>query len=409
MQNYDIIIIGAGVAGLYSGYNIKKLSPKTRFLILESSPRKWIGGRMGEMKFYDTSVVTAAGIGRKRKDKLLIQLLHDLKVKFSEFPITHKYSTTLEGQCRVKHIFELLKRSHPKYSIGKTFEQFAVPILGKEAYTLFVTCSSYSDYEKEDSYDTLYNYGFGDNYEDFTGLSISWSEVTDALIKQIGQENIKTSSKVVKIQKEKEKESEFLLFVENGRMYRTKKIIIATTIESVKMLLPNDPIYKDIGGQPFLRVYGKFSKDSIPTMMDYVKSSTVVKAPLQKIIPMNSEKGVYMIAYSDNGSAKRLKPHLENTAENRHYFERLLRSSLGIPSDRELHLLGMKDAYWDIGTHYYKPLSPEYQNRGEFIKDAQKPEKGILVVGEMVALHQGWVEGALESVKKVVTSNWIMT
>ena len=32
---YDIIIIGSGMAGLFSAYNIKKISPNTTFLILE--------------------------------------------------------------------------------------------------------------------------------------------------------------------------------------------------------------------------------------------------------------------------------------------------------------------------------------------------------------------------------------
>ena len=32
---FDIIIIGSGMAGLYSAYNIKKMSPETSFLILE--------------------------------------------------------------------------------------------------------------------------------------------------------------------------------------------------------------------------------------------------------------------------------------------------------------------------------------------------------------------------------------
>jgi flavin-dependent dehydrogenase len=31
----DIIIIGSGMAGLYSAYNIKKTSPNTSFLVLE--------------------------------------------------------------------------------------------------------------------------------------------------------------------------------------------------------------------------------------------------------------------------------------------------------------------------------------------------------------------------------------
>ena len=33
--NYDIIIIGSGMAGLFSAYNIQKISPQTSFLILE--------------------------------------------------------------------------------------------------------------------------------------------------------------------------------------------------------------------------------------------------------------------------------------------------------------------------------------------------------------------------------------
>jgi len=33
--------------------------------------------------------------------------------------------------------------------------------------------------------------------------------------------------------------------------------------------------------------------------------------------------------------------------------------------------------------------------------------KGMVVVGEMVSRHQGWVEGALESVDAVITSDWV--
>uniref|UniRef100_A0A6C0BAM7 Amine oxidase domain-containing protein n=1 Tax=viral metagenome TaxID=1070528 RepID=A0A6C0BAM7_9ZZZZ len=401
---YDIIIVGAGIAGLYAAYHIKKSSPKTRFLILESS--KWIGGRTGEMKFSGTDVVTGAGIGRKRKDKLLIQLLHDLHVKFSEFPITHDYSSTLDGKCQVKKIFELLKQKHPKQSIGETFQQFAEPILGKDRYKMFVVCSSYSDYEKEDSYDVLYYYGFDDNYSNFTGLSISWSHLVNALVKYVGPETVLTSKRVVKLEKDEDNDI-FSLVVENGQTYCSKKVIVATTIASARLLFPKDPIYKEIGGQAFLRLYGKFSKASIPIMEKYAKSSIVVKSPLQKIIPMRPDEGIYMIAYSDNQGAKKLHPYLENTLKNREYFERLLRISLKIPNDEELRLLAIKDAYWDIGTHYFKPLTPEFHNRNEFIKAAQHPEKNVLVVGEMVALHQGWVEGALESVEKVVTSRWI--
>ena len=122
---------------------------------------------------------------------------------------------------------------------------------------------------------------------------------------------------------------------------------------------------------------------------------------------MDPDNGVYMIAYNDNNNTLALKNHLQNTKSNREMYEILLEKSLGIPNGA-LHIIAIKDYYWPIGTHYYKVLNKElYKSREEFIKKAQHPEKGILVVGECVSRNQGWTEGALESVKAVVTREWV--
>ena len=147
-------------------------------------------------------------------------------------------------------------------------------------------------------------------------------------------------------------------------------------------------------------------------MKKVVPNYTIVPGPLQKIIPMNAAKGVYMIAYSDNANAVVLKKYLENTAENRDLYCDLLEQSLGIPKGT-LQLTAIKDYYWPIGTHYYEPLRPTNQSssrittRDAFVKAAQHPEKGLLVVGEVVSRYQGWTEGALESVKAVLSKTWI--
>jgi monoamine oxidase len=73
-----------------------------------------------------------------------------------------------------------------------------------------------------------------------------------------------------------------------------------------------------------------------------------------------------------------------------------------------LKLLDMKDYYWPIGTHYYEPLKGNYKNRKEFIKEAQHPMPNLLVVGEMISENQGWTQGALESVKAVVSKKWVI-
>lgn len=82
-----------------------------------------------------------------------------------------------------------------------------------------------------------------------------------------------------------------------------------------------------------------------------------------------------------------------------------MEKSLGMP-ENSIHIIAIKDYYLPIGTHYYKPLDKElYSSREEFIDKVQHPENGILVVEECVSRNQGWTEGALESVKAVVTKN----
>ena len=136
-------------------------------------------------------------------------------------------------------------------------------------------------------------------------------------------------------------------------------------------------------------------------MKNYVKHYTIVPGPLQKIIPMDTEKGVYMIAYTDNKDSKTVDRYSENTEKNRDVLCRLLELAFDAEPG-SLHLSDMKDFFWPIGTHYYSPLNGNDQDRIDFIEKAQRPMAGVFVIGEMISLNQGWVEGALESVEKIL-------
>lgn len=411
-NHYDIIIIGGGIAGLYSAYNIQKMSPHCKLLVLESYKKKWLGGRISNEMFQGVQVVTGAGVGRKEKDYLLIDLLKELKISYSDCKVSHNYAPTIQNICNVKKTLLLLKSEYKKSTTQyqkKTFKEFATSILGVDAYKQFTVCSGYTDYENEDVYDTLYNYGFEDNYGDWTSLRIQWKTLIDTITKKIGLHNIKTSNTVSKI--DTLSPYNFVIHTDQGPTYSCNKVIIATTIKSVLKIVPGasdkNSIYQQIHGQTFLRVYGKFSKSSTSIMKQLVTGQTIVPGPLKKIIPMDTEKGVYMIAYTDNEDAISLKKYLENTPENRNIFCELLELSLGIPVGT-LHLNAITDYYWPIGTHYYEPLRGPYKNRNEFIKAAQHPMPGMLVVGEMISKNQGWTQGALESVDAVVTKKWVL-
>jgi len=407
---YDIIIIGSGISGLYSAYNIQKISPKTSFLILEKHKKQWIGGRTSNETFYGTEVVTGAGIGRKDTNPLLINLLHELDIDYSEYQSVISYSKLLEPLDIVKIINKLKVeyREQPELR-NKTFKDFFIKVLGPRLYKKFILTAGYTDYENADTHETLYNYGMDDNTGGWTGLHIPWKKLVDTLYHKIGGAHFHFSRDVVSIKKIQKDPNPCLFEIKtaNGQVYHCNKVIMATTITGIQQLI-GFPIYKQIHGQPFLRLYGKFDKKSALVMKHYVPNYTVVPGPLQKIIPMNSSKGVYMIAYSDNKNALILKNHLKNTTENRKLFCELIEKSLGIP-EGSLQLTEIRDYYWAVGTHYYDPLSNEFSCRNAFVRKAQHPTMGLIVVGEVVSRYQGWVEGALESVQTALTKKWIVT
>ncbi len=425
-NNYvDIIIVGSGIAGLYAGYQIKRIAPaNTTFLILEKNPKKWMGGRAGNETFYGADVVVGAGVGRKNKDHALIQLLKDTKTPYSEFKSTRNYATF--QPVDIIGIVRELKDAYKKDSSfhqDKTFKQFFVDVLGDDKYKEFVITTGYTDFEHADICETLYHYGMDDNVGGWTALHVPWSDLIERLYDRIGgAPHFRFSTEVSKIEQRKDSAGtdndakyRFEITTANHKKYYANKVIVATTIHGIRKIVPGasspTSIYQNIKGQPFLIVYAKFDRTSTEIMKKYVQTFTVVQGPLQKLIPMDPDKGVYMVAYTDNQHAIALKSKgaLENTPEVREMYSKWIKKALGIPKDEvPLNITAIRDYYWSDGTHYYTPIHPtEYKRRPEFINKAQHPMPGMVVVGEVVSRDQGWVEGALESVDAVFRDKFI--
>uniref|UniRef100_A0A6C0DC41 Amine oxidase domain-containing protein n=1 Tax=viral metagenome TaxID=1070528 RepID=A0A6C0DC41_9ZZZZ len=408
---YDVVIVGGGISGLYSAYKIKKRFPRINILILERNREGYLGGRTGNDMFEGEKIVTGAGIGRKHKDKILIKLLKELEIKTHEFITGPNYANTIIPQCDVKDVFLNLKKQYNHDIHGNmTFKQYATSIIGKVLYKQFVVCAGYTDYEEESAYETLYQYGFDDNYNTWTGIHIPWDTLVEKLARKIGLGNILYSQSVQNIRPIKNgNDTTYVIDTKTSQSktdrFEAKHVIIATTIEPLKKMLPGaaskNSVYQQIHSQPFIRIYGKFSKKSIDTMKSYVPGLLIVPGPLHKIISINPNKGVYMIAYSDNAPATLLHKYAKNIKYNRDSLARLLEKSIGIPNNT-LELESISEYYWSEGTHYFDPLRGIYKSRDYFLKIAQHPSENMWVVGEMVSKNQGWVEGALESVEAVI-------
>ena len=418
----DYVIVGAGLAGLYAAYKLRTAAPTASILVLEADTHP--GGRAAMARFGKTNVVLGAGIGRAHKDVLLTSLLKELKVPFGTFPITHHYGPGVTNAPNVaKDVIALQKvyTSNSKASRAtSTFEGFAKAQLGEAKAAAFFESLSYTDMLQEDAGEVLQHYGLDDNYDGpgptkaigmATGMYLSWSDLVQALIAKIGHKSVIYNATVTRIQTGPRGTK---VIRANGATYTaTTKLILATTQPTLRALLPKEPAYKQIGVNTFLRAYAKVSPASRPIMAAAAPGYTVVKAPLQKIIPMNPAAGIYMVAYSDNASADALRPHLQNTAPNRRFWARRVEAALGLEKG-DLEIEACMGKYWEVGTHYVKPgfasakpgfadVKPGFASpvgAASFFNHAQHPLPNVIVVGEVVsAKNRGWVEGALESVE----------
>jgi protoporphyrinogen oxidase len=412
MIKKDIIIIGGGISGLYAALMIQKMVPEIKYLVIERN--KEYGGRAYNEKYEGVNIVVGAGIGRYRKDKKLIKLMKEYEIPISKFETQHKYEKSIEKDCNVKKEFVNLKKEYERENNSKKdknreeFEKYGIKKMGRGKYKNFVKCVGYSDYEKEDVNDVLYNYGMEDNYEKFVGFSVPWKELIDKMVREIG-DNIINSTEVLEIER---KSGGFELKTRRGLKeikYETGKVIIATDIDTIKKLMrdlnEDSKIYDGISGQSFVRLYCKVSKEWVERMDKKIGGgAVVVDGILRKIIKMDGERGIYMIAYNDNKEAERIKGYMEDNEKNRKKIEEIIDDALGM---KGVKISSIRGYYWKNGTHYYKPLMKEYVDRREYIEEVQKGVQGIRIVGEVVSKNQGWVEGGLESVKRVINERWI--
>ena len=359
-----IHIIGGGIAGLYAAYKLKQRGIKVR--VYEKSDR--LGGRIGTFHFAGRDVPSGAGIGRG-KDVMLRKLCEELGMKVEEFKTEFKYRLPSHyDDVDINKTVRLLRENAKK---RETFRDLGTRILGASTYRAFVAKTGYSDYEDADAVDTLYNYGFEDTVPGYTALRINWS----VLIRRLGEEladNVRLESTI-------------------RRVKRGAVTIVATDIDAARKVTGKK--LDGVAAQPFVRMYFSCAED---LKCGY----TVCSGRFQKIIQMgpgtvwpDHSQMVYMI-YCDNNTASRIA----RSRNVKQYIERGVIEVFGV----RITVGEYKLVYWAHGTHYFAPLDSRFGTREQHIEELQRPMRGVYVVGEAVSARQGWCEGALESVERVL-------
>lgn len=387
---YDWIIVGAGMAGLYAAYRLRLQYPDDSLMVLESSA--FPGGRASNTSFYGSTVVTGAGIGRWKKDRRLRRLMTELGMPPHPFPFHPQSSFASVDTGRI--IRRLQRFQRVEGSCRLTFRHFGERVLGRKGYRRFVKATGYSDFHRQDACDTLRRYGLDDTMGGWKGFAVPWKALTERMMDRIGRRRIHFHQRVVKLE---DLGDRVRVEVNRTDSYTARRVLVATDVSALRTLFPEHEVYRHIHAQSFLRLYARVARESRPVMQQAVQRYRIVDGPLQKIIPIDGKKGLYMLSYSDNRHADTVYHH----ADDRDWLAATTERALDLPRG-SIRVTGVKALYFPIGTHYNSPLPDRYPSRAAFRKEALHPTPRISVIGEAVSRHQGWVEGALESVEEVL-------
>ena len=429
MENvFDFCIIGGGISGLYFAKRLYECFPNISCLLLEKND--YFGGRAQTYVFEGVKIVQGPAVARIGKDNLLMNLSNDLNIKTpihdSHMTYSSKFGLSdVDAIKKIKNYIHILSSSVNLKTIksGETFEQYGQRILGKSDYDLFSSLIGYTDYENANIIDTLNDYGFDDNYTDPTDKiskigAIKWDVLVKKLVKMFilhfGKDKIIKNANVNQINKDTNNyQVKFYYDKNENKTIQCKNIIIATTSESCKKLFPNALWHSDLSLQPFLRLYAKIDKERSVLFREKINTYTIVPNILQKIIPIDKHKGIYMIAYSDNknatllyekgfGTIKENNKHIKKQAEN------LVEDALDLPKN-SIKIDRLKGFFWKNGTHYYHPFIDSYclgkngiSCRKKRLMSSLNPSIGLYVLGEGFSRNQGWTEGALQRVENVI-------
>ena len=409
----NIVIVGAGPAGLYAAHRLLHVNKKMirHIQVLEANP--YAGGRTRMEPVFGHSVVTGAGVVRKN-DRHLRRLCQQLHVPLRPFSSHVQYGAVNDTSSeRSPTLAEWIQRLLTHRSEIKDSEDFRtnfIRILGKDAYRAFVETCGYTDYEKADIWDTLFDYGFQDNTSEQRLFSVDWNALIASLVTDLTKNDTRfhlaLSTPVTSI----EYRSQFILKTDTPyKWYVADRVIWATARPAWNVLLQSflgdsavwRNIARQVQGQPFLRAYARpISTDQeVAARTITTMTHLPVSNALQKILPYHprgdskGDEPFYMISYSDNQHARRSNHDLQDKGVGW-----LSRQTGGLRWKPEIHRF-----FWECGTHYFKPLDRRrWKDRDEFIRYAHHPFPGLFVVGELLSRNQGWTEGALESVQDVV-------
>lgn len=369
-MEFDYIIVGAGIAGIYTAF---RLPTSSNILIVEQSDR--IGGRLFQDSIGDSAVPLGGGIIRYPKDKNLLELIDSLGLEINIFPSKQlpSFQPTMDFDKIIKQMYRMYQpyANIPFYKFLEIYFQKNISKIQEFLYLWGFTDMLYSPT------DTVFKYyGVDDvlmqnpNRFAATIKNGHWDALFNKLMENIQKRNNVTI-----------KFGETVLDADSNTIYtKNNKTLESRTFKAKRLVIQTSGPRPVSYPWPFMRVFIRLKRP-----IELKARSLVTNTKLQRVIQMSPT--VIMVSYSDGENALYWKD-IETNREKKK--EMLYLFSGGEMSEDDI--IEWKSKFWNAGVFYFRN------------KDENVP---FNYVGEWVSKYnQGWVEGAIETVNEFFFKNF---
>ena len=391
MGIYDYIVVGGGISGLFMTYKLSETDKK--ILLVESTNR--LGGRLFTKKEKDIQF-ELGGARISSKHTKVISLLKECNLDKDLIELPDQINYKIKGPkinfySLIKDLAEGSKLYSKKYLQSVNLLQLCIDILGQPYAELLQNMLGYdSEFSKLNAYIAMKTFKkdlFSSNK--FYVLKNGFSSLIDKLHTYLLEKenvSIKLDTLVTDIGKNH-------ILINKKKLYGGT-ILCCLPYQAITKLpkFKRVPEIESVSPIPLIRIYAKYPKDKDGKVWFHGLKRTITDNYIRHIIPIDYEKGLIMISYTD-GMYAEMWSNLTKLG-NKILIEKLhecvkqvLHKDIPKPEFITHH-------YWSGGVHMWKPG----QNVNEVYQTIMKPFKDekIYVINESYSLHQSWVEGSLD-------------
>lgn len=426
-RTVDVLIVGAGLAGLHSALQLSKKHPHAKILVAEAY--NYTGGRvltyepkagLGKSKALPKSIQWEMGAGRIHQShhKILsyISKYHLTTLPISEvqqfIPKATKKPQADPWPQTASAINTLLHTLKPEILATNTIDTLLEKIVGNSEQAL-LTFPYYAETHvlRADAALRSFEKEMG-TYTGYVAVKEGLSAMIDGLVEELKEKGVEFlfEHKLVELNA-----ARCIATFANGCTVNYKECILALHAKALKQItlslsasadkhssasVPSTlaltqklPALQHVIMCPLLRIYAVFETKKGQSWFSDVPK-TVTDSPLRYIIPINPAKGVIMISYTDASNTQIWNTILEKKGLSALQAE-IMKQVRALFPDRHIpDPLYLKPHPWTEGCSYWAPGLYDIHTMSQSVIH---PFPHIYICNESFSEHhQCWMEGAID-------------